>query len=59
MGDFSGKAFDADKTVQYSKLKKKWRKSMKVLVQLKPLQTQELIYRFRRRRNLRENKNKK
>ena len=53
MYDFSGKDFDAGKTVQYSKLPKEMAKSMKVLVQLKLLPTQELIYQFRRESNFR------
>ena len=53
MCHFSGKDFDADKTVQYSKLRKEMAKKYKRFVQLKPLLIQELIYRFRRGRNLR------
>ena len=43
MCDFSRKDFDADKTVQYSKLWKEMRKNIEVLVQLKLRPT---IYRF-------------
>ena len=52
MCHFSGKDFDADKTVQYSKLRNKMAKKYKGFVQLKLLLAQELIYRFRRGRNL-------
>ena len=52
--EFSGKDFDADKTVQYKKREKKQWKSMKLLVQFKLLPTQELICRFRKKRSLKE-----
>ena len=56
--DFSGQDFDAEKTVQYSKLRKEMaKKEMKVLVQLKLPSTQVLIYRFRRARNMGEKSN--
>ena len=56
--DFSGQDFDAEKTVQYSKLRKEMaKKEMKVLVQLKLPSTQVLIYRFRTARNMGEKSN--
>ena len=53
MFNFSRKDFDADKTVQNSKLRKEIAKMYEALPQLKLPLTQELIYRFSRRRNLR------
>ena len=56
--DFSGQDSDAEKTVQYSKLRKEMaKKEMKVLVQLKLPSTQVLIHRFRRARNMGEKSN--
>ena len=56
--DFSGQDFDAEKTVQYSKLRKEMvKKEMKVLVQLKLPSTQVLIHRFRRARTMGEKSN--
>ena len=54
MCEFSGKDFDADKTVQYKNCEKKQWKNMKLLVQFKLLPTQELICRFRKKRSLKE-----
>ena len=54
--NFSRIDFDAEKTVQNSKLWKEIAKEYEVLLQLKLLLTQELIYQFSRRRNLGENK---
>ena len=48
MFDFSRKDFDADKTVQNSKLRKEIAKMFEALLQLKLPLTQELIYRFSR-----------
>ena len=53
MCEFSLKGFDADKTVQYIKLRKEMTKKYE-FVQLKLLSSQELIYQFRRGRNLKE-----
>ena len=52
MGHYSGKDFDADKTVQCSKL---WNEMPKKYVGFDPTETptQELIYRFQRGRDLR------
>ena len=44
MRSFSGKDVDANKTVQYSKLRKEMAKSMKILVQLELLPIQKLVY---------------
>ena len=46
MCSFSRKDFDADKTVQNSKLRKEMAKKYEVLLHLKLLLTQELIYRW-------------
>ena len=53
MCEFSLKDFDADKTVQYIKLRKEMAKKYE-FVQLKLLSSQELIYQFRGGRNLEE-----
>ena len=53
MCEFSLKGFDADKTVQYIKLRKEMAKKYE-FVQLKLLSSQELIYQFRRGTNLKE-----
>ena len=44
MSSFSGKDVGANKSVQYSKLRKEMAKSMKILVQLELLPTQKLVY---------------
>ena len=57
MCNFSRKGFDADKTAHNSKLRKEMAKKYEVFLHLKLLLTQELIYRFSRRKNLREKEN--
>ena len=62
MCNFSRKDFDADKSVQNSKLRKEIPKipnKYEVLLHLKLLLTQELIYQFSRGKNLRQNKIRK